>query len=450
MNKIAETIFNETGYSSLAVKKIYRADKTSNVRYWFYGILLFLIILMFLPWTQNINSSGTVTTLYQSQRPQQINSIIPGRIVKWWVKEGDFVKRGDTILQLADIKDDYLDPNLVERTQEQLTAKKQKIIFYNQKIAATESQVLAMERSLDLKISSLENKLQQLNRKVVSDSAEMLAAEIDHSIASQQLDRAKHMFKDGIIALVEYERRNNQYNKALAIMTEKRQKFQNTVQDLVICRIEMNSARQETADKIFKAAGDIASAKGEVASTDVDVSKNTNQLANYIIRGSQRWLIAPQNGQVIKAKRAGINEIVKDGDMIVEIVPNEIDYAAELYVNPVDLVLLQKEQKVRLVFDGFPAIVFSGWPSSSYGTFQGKIIAVETNRSENGKFRILVVPDGNEKKWPTALKVGTGVRGFALLNNVRIWYEFWRQINGFPPDFYQPSNNQQGDLKKAK
>jgi hypothetical protein len=450
MNKIAETIFNETGYSSLAVKKIYRADKTSNVRYWFYGILLFLIILMFLPWTQNINSSGTVTTLYQSQRPQQINSIIPGRIVKWWVKEGDFVKRGDTILQLADIKDDYLDPNLVERTQEQLTAKKQKIIFYNQKIAATESQVLAMERSLDLKISSLENKLQQLNRKVVSDSAEMLAAEIDHSIASQQLDRAKHMFKDGIIALVEYERRNNQYNKALAIMTEKRQKFQNTVQDLVICRIEMNSARQETADKIFKAAGDIASAKGEVASTDVDVSKNTNQLANYIIRGSQRWLIAPQNGQVIKAKRAGINEIVKDGDMIVEIVPNEIDYAAELYVNPVDLVLLQKEQKVRLVFDGFPAIVFSGWPSSSYGTFQGKIIAVETNRSENGKFRILVVPDGNEKKWPTALKVGTGVRGFALLNNVRIWYEFWRQINGFPPDFYQPSNNQQADLKKAK
>jgi len=450
MNKIAETIFNETGYSSLAVKKIYRADKTSNVRYWFYGILLFLIILIFLPWTQNINSSGTVTTLYQSQRPQQINSIIPGRIVKWWVKEGDFVKRGDTILQLADIKDDYLDPNLVERTQEQLTAKKQKIIFYNQKIAATESQVLAMERSLDLKISSLENKLQQLNRKVVSDSAEMLAAEIDHSIASQQLDRAKHMFKDGIIALVEYERRNNQYNKALAIMTEKRQKFQNTVQDLVICRIEMNSARQETADKIFKAAGDIASAKGEVASTDVDVSKNTNQLANYIIRGSQRWLIAPQNGQVIKAKRAGINEIVKDGDMIVEIVPNEIDYAAELYVNPVDLVLLQKEQKVRLVFDGFPAIVFSGWPSSSYGTFQGKIIAVETNRSENGKFRILVVPDGNEKKWPTALKVGTGVRGFALLNNVRIWYEFWRQINGFPPDFYQPSNNQQGDLKKAK
>jgi multidrug efflux pump subunit AcrA (membrane-fusion protein) len=450
MNRTGDAIFKETGYTPTSVNKIYRADRTSNIRYWFYGILLFLVIFLFLPWTQNISASGTVTTLYQSQRPQQINSIIPGRIVKWWVKEGDFVKKGDTILQLADIKDDYLDPNLVERTQEQLTAKKQKITFYNQKIAATESQVLAMKRGLDLKISSLENKLQQLNRKVLSDSAEMIAAEIDHGIALQQLDRAKQMYKDGIIALVEYERRNNQYNKALAVMTEKRQKFQNTIQDLVICRIEINSERQETADKVFKAESEIASARGEVAATDVDVSKNTNQLANYIIRGSQRWLIAPQNGQVIKAKRAGINEIVKDGDMIVEIVPNEINYAAELFVNPMDLVLLQKNQKVRLVFDGFPAIVFSGWPSSSYGTFEGKIIAVETNRSENGKFRILIVPDGTEKVWPATLKIGTGANGFALLNNVSVWYELWRQINGFPPDFYQPTNDQKGDLKKAK
>lgn len=450
MNKVAEIIFKETGYQPSSVNNIYRANKSSNIKYWFYGILLSLGVIMFLPWTQNINASGTVTTLYQSQRPQQLNSIIPGKIVKWWVKEGDFVEKGDTILQLADIKDDYLDPNLVERTREQLSAKQQKITFYNQKITATENQMGAFTKSLEFKISSLENKLQQLSRKVVSDSAEMIAAEIDHSIALQQFERAKQMYKDGIIALVEYERRNNQLNKALAVMTEKRQKFQNTLQELVICRIEMNSARQETADKIYKAEGDIASARGEVASTDVDVAKNTNQLANYIIRGSQRWLLAPQNGQVIKAKRAGINEIVKEGDMVVEIVPNEIDYAAEIYVDPMDLVLLKKEQKVRLVFDGFPAIVFSGWPSSSYGTFQGEIIAVETNRSENGKFRILIVPEEKEKSWPKQLKVGTGVRGFALLKDVRIWYEIWRQINGFPPEFYQSNVGEKEVLKKGK
>jgi multidrug resistance efflux pump len=448
MKNVTNIIIDQTGYSPQSVKKIYRANKTSKVRYWFWALLVFIIIMMFLPWTQNINTSGTVTTLYQDQRPQEMNTIIPGRIIKWWVKEGDFVKKGDTIVQLADVKDDYLDPKLVQRTQEQLTAKQEKIGFYNEKISATASQVDAMEMSRNLKLNSLDNKLEQLRRKVISDSAELVAATIDHGIAVQQLARAKQMYNDGIIALVEFERRTAQYNKALAVMTEKQQKFQNTKQDITICRIEMSTVRQDAADKIFKAKGEIASARGEVASTDVEVAKNQNQLANYAIRGSQRWMIAPQSGQITKAKKSGINEMVKEGEMIVEIVPNKFDQAVELYVTPMDLVLVEKGQQVRLQFDGFPAIVFSGWPQASYGTFVGEVIAVETNRSENGKFRMLVVPVEEEKKWPAALKLGAGVQGFALLKDVSIWYELWRQINGFPPEFYQPSTEKEKTKNK--
>ena len=38
-------------------EKIYRYDRKSRVRYWFYGILLGMIIILFLPWTQNIRSN---------------------------------------------------------------------------------------------------------------------------------------------------------------------------------------------------------------------------------------------------------------------------------------------------------------------------------------------------------------------------------------------------------
>jgi len=158
-------------------------------------------------------------------------------------------------------------------------------------------------------------------------------------------------------------------------------------------------------------------------------------------------LIAPQSGQIIKAKKSGINEIVKEGEMIVEIVPSNVNHAVELFVDPMDLILINIGQPVRLIFDGFPAIVFSGWPKNSYGTFVGKVVAIETNRNENGKFRILAVPDSNEKPWPTELKIGAGVKGFALLKNVSIWYELWRQINGFPPDYYKPAYNNV-DVKK--
>ena len=126
--------------------------------------------------------------------------------------------------------------------------------------------------------------------------------------------------------------------------------------------------------------------------------------------------------------------------------PVRVDYAVELFVRPVDLPLLSPGQKVRFMFDGFPAIVFSGWPQSSYGTFGGVIVAIESSVSTNGKFRVLVGEDKNDKPWPPTLKMGTGAAGIALLKDVPIWYELWRNINGFPPDYYQPQTK--ADEKK--
>jgi len=325
MKKLSESIHSQTGYQPQSVSKIYRSDKISKVRYWFLGLMLFLIVFLFLPWTQNISTSGHVTTLYQDERPQEINSIIPGRIVKWWVKEGDFVNKGDTILELADVKDEYLDTNLVKRTEAQLEAKEQKIIFYNQKITAIENQIQAIESGRDLKLRSLENKLEQFKRKLISDSAEVVAAEMENQIANQQLIRGKQLFSQGVIPLTELEKRTAQHNKTMAVLTEKQQKYLNTKQDINITKIDMNSVQQETADKIFKSRSEIATSRSDIATTGGEVAKNQNQLSNYITRGKQRWLIAPQGGQIIKARKSGINEIVKDGEMIVEIVPTKVN-----------------------------------------------------------------------------------------------------------------------------
>jgi hypothetical protein len=157
---------------------------------------------------------------------------------------------------------------------------------------------------------------------------------------------------------------------------------------------------------------------------------------NYDIRSKLYYITAPQSGQIVKAKKAGIGEIVKDGEMIVEIVPETMQHAVEIYVRPVDQPLISKGQKVRFMFDGFPAIVFSGWPQSSYGTFGGVVVAIENSISDNGLFRVIISEDENDRKWPKQLKIGAGVQGFALLKDVPIWYELWRNINGFPPEYY--------------
>lgn len=436
MKKVLDNIDEETGKKYSAYNSIYSVDIESRIKNIFWGLFFVLIFILFVPWTQNINTSGIVTTQFQEQRPQQINSIIPGKIIKWWVKEGDFVQKGDTIVELADTKDDYLDPRLIERTNDQLIAKKQKVEFYDNKITNIKGQIVAIEEGFKLKEAAIRNKIQQLERKILIDSAELAAANVDLQVGTNQYNRAGKMLNDGIISLVDYERRTQSFNKAKAGFQEKQQKFLNTKQDVLIARIDLNTLKQDVNDKLFKLKGDIANSNTEKSSVIAEVAKNENELSNYRIRGSQKWLLAPQTGQIIKAKKAGINEIVKEGEMIVEIVPNSFLYAVELFVKPMDLALINKGQDVRLQFDGYPAIVFSGWPNSSYGTFAGKISAIETNRNENGQFRVLIIPDQKEKNWPSNLKIGTGAQGFALLNDVPIWYELWRQLNGFPPDFY--------------
>ncbi len=72
-------------------------------------MLLLGFIALFLPWTQNISGQGLVTTLTPDQRPQTFNLKYLVELKQWFVKEGDYVKKGDTILRISEVKSDYFD-----------------------------------------------------------------------------------------------------------------------------------------------------------------------------------------------------------------------------------------------------------------------------------------------------------------------------------------------------
>ncbi|HQW91781.1 MAG TPA: HlyD family efflux transporter periplasmic adaptor subunit [Ferruginibacter sp.] len=421
-----------------AYKTIYRHNKNSKIKYWAWGFLIAGGIFLFLPWTQNVRAKGSVTTLRQEQRPQELNSIIPGKIIKWYIKEGDFVNAGDTILQIGEVKDDYFDPNLIGRTGQQLDAKQLSVDYYKNKVAATQNQIGAIENTRALKQSQLQNKIQQLQIKLQSDSAELAAAANDYSIAAKQYKRQQAMYDSGLVSLTQLEQRNASFQNAAAKKIGAENKLVNTRQELNIANIEISAVNQDYLEKLSKAQGDQFQSMSQIAGGQGEVAKLQNQVSNYNIRSGMYFITSPQSGQVTKAKKAGIGEIIKEGEMLVEIVPDKPDYAVELYIEPVDLPLIAKGQSVQFLFDGFPAIVFSGWPNTSYGTFTGEVSAVENAVSVNGKFRVLVTEDvSSTKRWPQQLKVGTGAQGFALLKNVPVWYELWRNINGFPPDYYK-------------
>lgn len=431
-------------------RKAFDSDGDTNTIKWMLGISLALLVFLFLPWTQNIQAPGLITTRSPEQRPQELNSIIAGRIEKWYVKEGDVVKKGDTILKITEVKEDYLDPELLKRTEEQIKAKEGTVDFYRNKIGAIQSQLQATYETRELNMEMLRNKIKQAILNVQSDSMAYEAAKTEFKIAQDQFKRQEELYKQGLKSLTELEQRKQQLQNSEAKRTMAENKFINAKNDLLNTRIDLNQTDREYSGKIAKLESDKFATLGEVTTGEGEVAKLRNQFSNYAIRNAFYYVLAPQDGQITKTVSAGIGEVVKEGEMMIKIVPQQFQYAVEMYVKPMDLPLISIGQKVRFQFDGWPAIVFSGWPNVSYGTYGGKVAAIDNSISENGKFRILVAEDEKDREWPRALKAGGGARGMALLRDVTIIYELWRNMNGFPPDFYHVTDSKKSTGKNGK
>lgn len=69
-----------------------------------------IVILSFTPWQQSSTGSGRVTALDPNDRVQYVNAPVSGRINKWFIRDGDEVKIGESIVEIVDN-----DPNFVDR-----------------------------------------------------------------------------------------------------------------------------------------------------------------------------------------------------------------------------------------------------------------------------------------------------------------------------------------------
>ncbi len=417
--------------------------KANKIMIW---LLVLVVFCAFLPWTQYVDTRGEVTALNPSQRPTTINSVIPGRLEEWFIKEGQPVKKGDTILKISEIKDEYFDPNLIERVKEQLNAKVQSQGAYGQKVSALNTQEGALKANQALKYEQAKIYYKQAILKNKADSIDFVAAKTNYRIAQEQAKRFETLLAQGLKSRTEVEAYRLKLQETQAKLIGAETKLLNSKNDIVNSKIALNNIENEFSEKISKTRSDRSEALSSGFTVDAEIAKLKNQTRNYEIRQQMRYVTAPQDGFVIKAIKTGIGENIKEGESLVTIMPSQNFKAVELFIAPIDIPLVNVGQEVQLIFDGWPSIVFSGWPRMSYGTFKGKVVAKDRFISPNGKFRLLISPFEDEKKWPEALQLGAGVRGIALLKDVTIGYEVWRRLNGFPADFYIPETT----AKKSK
>jgi len=211
------------------------------------------------------------------------------------------------------------------------------------------------------------------------------------------------------------------------------------------------AARREVEQAQIKVADYRSTvAKAEAALNRIDVS---------VKRQSFQLVTAPRNGRIMRVEPIDTATMVSAGDPLASFVPEQTQRVVELFVDGRDIPLIKPGRRVRLEFEGWPAVQFSGWPSVAQGLFDGQVKAIDISASPNGLFRILVEQAPDRAPWPgdPQVRLGAAVRGWVLMDTVKVWFEMWRLLNDFPLQFTpgsaasgkspSPSTQQSSDAK---
>ena len=373
---------------------------------------LLAFLLLFLPWQQSALGTGRVIAFAPEDRRQTIEAPIKGVILEWHVQEGDSVRAGDPVATLGDNDPSYLTRLEGERDQAAAAAR------------AAGAQAMRYGLKAESEAAARDLAVAEAESAVLEAQSKLLGLEAEAEAASLQRDRIATLSAEGIESVRKLELAHMKASKTAATVEAQRRYIESLV-----------SKREKTMmagdAKVAAAGADVEGAFAKQASANSKLLTVETKVA----RQEAQVVRAPRDGRVFRLHGGPEAAQVKPGDTLLTLVPESGTAAVELLLDGNDMPLVQPGESVRLLFEGWPAIQFSGWPDMAYGTFGGQVAFIDPSDDGKGQFRVVILPDPEQPAWPTPDRLRQGVRakGFVLLGSVSLGYELWRQINGFPP-----------------
>lgn len=378
-------------------------------------VLLFVgmvVALAWSPWQQSISGSGRVIAMTPVERQQTVSAPVDGRVVKWHVVEGTRVKQGDLIVEISDN-----DPGVMDRLRGELSAAREREQSLGDRIAGLRASRESALAAADSRIGMAAERVSAAERGLEAAEATLVAARLN-------LDRQEQLHKRGLTATRSVELARMDRDRAVAEAERSRNSLNAAREDL-----KATTADRQKVENDYRAMLEDANASRASATAAV------RPIETRLVRQSTQEVRAPRNGVILRLLAQPGSEVLKAGQPLAVLVPDTGQTVVELWINGNDMPLLHAKDKVRLQFEGWPAIQFVGWPSVAVGTFGGEVVLMDATDDGTGRFRILVAPDPDDEPWPEARYLRQGVRanGWVLLRQVKLGFELWRRFNGFPP-----------------
>lgn len=403
----------------------------ARVLAWLMAILFvgLVVALALLPWQQSVTGAGRVIALAPVERQQTISAPVDGRVVRWHVVEGTRVRAGDLIVEVSDN-----DPRVIERLQAELADARERQQSLGDRIAG-------LEASRENALAAAESRVGMAVERVRAAERALEAADATLVAAKLNVDRQEQLLKRGLTATRNFEVARMENDRSVA--------------ELERAKNALNAAREDqkaTAADRQKVEADYRALIEDANASRASASAAVRPIETRVARQSTQEIRAPRDGVILRLLAQPGSEMLKAGEPLAFLVPDTDQRVVELWVDGNDMPLLHLRDKVRLQFEGWPAVQFVGWPSVAVGTFGGEVTLIDATDDGSGQFRVLVAPDAADEAWPEARYLRQGVRanGWVLLQQVKLGFELWRRFNGFPPTTTKRPDTSPGESKKKK
>lgn len=392
------------------------------------GLALFAFVVLALvavPWQQTAVGQGRVIAYAPRERQQTIEAPIEGRLMHQRVREGERVRAGALLAEIVDN-----DPQLMQRLERERDAVQARLAAAEARAAALASRHTQVGSARERAVDAAGSRVRMARERLAAATQALAGAEASAETARRNHARQESLARDGLAATRAAELA---WMESVRAQTE----VERARVAVIAARAEVDALTSDQGRASFDGLATLDDVRGARAAADAEVASATAELARIEVRlarqATQR-VTAPRDGTVMRWLVGAGAELVKPGDALLTFVPDTDERAVELYVDGNDVPLLREGRHVRVQFEGWPALQFSGWPSAAVGTFGGRIAVIDAADNGQGKFRVMVVPDG-PGRWPSGRLLRQGVRahGWILLDRVRLGWELWRQFNGFPP-----------------
>ncbi len=405
---------------------------------WAMGLfVLFMIMVVFVPWTQTVTAQGQLSAYSPLERPQSIHAPIAGRIGAWHVNEGMQVSKGDLILELIDVDPEFMAPDLLARLDQSQQALEQQRQAAMERAELLKQAIQEMSALVTASVSSADARVEERDNFIGRAKERLVAAKIAKETADLNLKRNRLLEAEGLVSRRELELAIRAATRTRAELNAAQAALREAEQGRRALDHGRDRIRAELEQRLLATRAQRASALEDAARATNDLAVLALKRSNAEHRRAASRVLAPSDGTIVKMARVGTGEIVHPGDLLVHITPASATRAVEMWVEALDAPLLAPGRRVKLLFHGIPTIPLSAWPELMAGTFDGIVQVVDQVGDQDGRFRFWVGPDPNGRPWPPQdhVRQGTQVMGWVILSRVPLWYEIWRRLNLLPPDY---------------